>query len=190
MNASPDERRRLAAAFVSFHSRASCQTLTWLVTPYRSRHFKCSGCSFEAAIAIKAESKPTISVISDSGPSTSAAPPAGKVEVVPSPHSEPPQPHEAPLSTPVFPSPSLPPSPAANTIHHTPPLAMNPIPALAPPLPVLQHQAADVAPPLPVEVLMGAETFSGMNGGGPLVVDRVILAVLLLLLAMIVRKIA
>lgn len=175
----------------SSHSTSlrSCQVLTRFEV-YRSRHYKCSGCPFEAAIAIRAES--TASVISDSDPATTASPPAvnPQADILPSPSPEPSQLHATSPPTPVFPSPSIPPSPAASTIHHTPPLDVNPIPALAPPLPILEHRAAEDTPPLPMEVLISAETFSGMNGGGPLVVDRVILAVLLLLLAMIVRKIA
>ncbi|KAI5476489.1 ubiquitin-conjugating enzyme E2 J1 [Pseudohyphozyma bogoriensis] len=139
-----------------------------------SRNFQCAGCGFDA-------SSPDVFP-----PAAETSEPAVETEPVQDAPSEEP--------TPIFPAPrtGLPtPSPSPHGLNiNTPPGGAdnaNPIPA-APPMPVLQHR-----PPEPALVHHSADagyTSGEGSPGGPLMVDRAILVVLLALLACIVRKLA
>lgn len=149
----------------------------------RSRQFKCKGCSFDASIPISASASKSIIE------SSSILENQATNSVVDQPVS-----HQPPSTT-IFPSTSssssnsAPPNVNHNRMKHNtqmPTLQNGPLE----PNPV-QVPLMVAPPPAPVmEVMIGAEGFSQEGGGQPLMVDRVILGVLILLIALIVRKIA
>lgn len=151
----------------------------------RSRSFKCKGCTFDASTGIPGPPPPPIVEESVS---------SSEIEVTPqevSTHQFE-QPSELPPPTTIFPSSSAsnPSTPNINNggrVMNVPTPMPRPLEGANPnPVPVM------VAPPAAapgLEVMIGAEGFS-QEGGQPLVVDRVILAVLILLISLIVRKLA
>lgn len=175
-----------------FASQNYCESiLTISLRIFRSRSFKCKGCSFDASTGISGPPPPPPAVIVEEAVSP-------ELEVTPQESSTAQfeQPSELPPPTTIFPSSSASSNPSTPNVNinnggrvtNVPnPIPRTPLEGSNPnPVPVM------VAPPAAtpaLEVMIGAEGFS-QEGGQPLVVDRVILAVLILLISLIVRKLA